>query len=113
MLMAKVSSTVATSHSRNGVFGRYYQFPDIGNGTTVAYAEFTGEHGQRTIGDRPRIYYILEGEGKLELNGEKTPITKDDVIAIPPHATYNLWPTKGVIKVILFMELLDVSLLPK
>lgn len=111
--MTTVNSQVAVTHTRDGVFGRYYQFPDIASGTTVAYAEFTGEHGQRTIGDRPRIYYILDGEGELELNGTKTPIVKDDVVAIPPHTTYNLWPTTGTIKVVLFMELLDLSLLPK
>lgn len=111
--MTTVNSKTAVTHSRSGVFGRYYQFPDIAAGTTVAYAEFTGEHGQRTVGDRPRIYYILEGVGELEINGVKTPLTKDDVIAVLPHATYNLWPTSGTIKVILFMELLDVSQLPK
>ena len=112
--MAKVTLQQAVEHSRPGVDGWYYQFPEINNGTTVAYAEFTAEHGQRTIGDRSRIYYILEGEGEFLLNGETFPITKGDTIAVPPAATYNLWPTNdSTIKVILFMELLDVSKLPK
>lgn len=108
-----VTRQQAITHKRPGVLGRYYQFPAINGGTTVAYAEFSGEHGQRTIGDKARIYYILDGEGELELNGIKYPLSKNSVITIPPHATYNLWPNSGKIKVILITELLDLSLLPK
>ncbi len=56
--MSKISKLDAINHTRTGVNGFYYQLPSINNGTTVAYAEFTGEHGERTIGERARIYYI-------------------------------------------------------
>lgn len=108
----KIAKKDAVSHSRPGVSGTYYQMPEINNGTTVAYAEFTGEHGERTIGERARIYYILEGTLEFEVNGEKFMAEKDDVVPITPHATYNLWPKGGVVKVILCMELLDFSKLP-
>lgn len=103
----KISRNDAVSHGREGVQGYYYQLPEVQNGTTVAYAEFTGEHGERTIGERPRIYYILDGAGELIINGVKDTITKDDLVVIPAKSTYNLWPTKGTLKVLLYLELLD------
>ncbi|HEX7042124.1 MAG TPA: hypothetical protein VF189_02650, partial [Patescibacteria group bacterium] len=68
---------------------------------------------QRTIAERSRIYFILEGEAEFEINGEKFLAKKDDTVAIPSFATYNLWPKTEVVKVLLFMELLDTSKLPK
>lgn len=103
----------AVTHSRNGVFGRYYQLPDLGDGTTVAYAEFTGEHGERTIGQRSRIYYILSGSCEFMINEQKFLASEGDLVEVPPHATYNLWPKSEVLKVMLYMELLDVAKLPK
>lgn len=111
--MTKVAKNQAVEHSRDGVYGRYYQLPEINGGTTVAYAEFKGEHGQRTIGDKSRIYYILDGSAKFLVNGEEFIAEKDDTVAIPAGGTYNLWPVGEVVKVLLLMELLDISKLPK
>ena len=111
--MIKVNKSDAVEHSRDGVYGRYYQMPEINGGTTVSYAEFKGEHGQRTIGEKSRIYYILDGSAEFEVNGEKFLAEKDDTVAIPAGGTYNLWPKSEVVKVLLIMELLDVSKLPK
>jgi len=39
-----------------------------------------------------QIYHVLDGEGLMELEGERTIVRKDDVIFIPPgveHAIYN------------------------
>lgn len=105
----KVSKQDAIKHQRPGVNGVYYQLPEINGGTTVAYAEFIGEHGERTIGERARIYYILDGEAEFLVNGEKFMVEKDDVVPIPPHATYNLLPKSQVVRVLLYMELLDIS----
>jgi mannose-6-phosphate isomerase-like protein (cupin superfamily) len=103
----KISRKDAVERGREGVKGYYYQLPEVQSGTTVAYAKFTGEHGERTIGDRARIYYILDGEGEVVINGVKDTITKDDLIVIPAKTTYNLWPTSGTLKVLLYLELLD------
>lgn len=109
----KIAKTAAVTHTRDGVYGRYYQLPELAGGTTFAYAEFTKEHGQRTIGNHERIYYILEGACECMINDEKFTAESGDLICIPQNATYNLWPTSDVLKVILHMELLDTSLLPK
>lgn len=111
--MPKVTKKDAIFHQRNGVSAYYYQLPDINSGTTVAYAEFRGEHGKRTIGERARIYYILDGEAEFVINGEKVIAQSGDTIAIPSFGTYNLWPKSPVVKVLLIMELLDTAALPK
>jgi mannose-6-phosphate isomerase-like protein (cupin superfamily) len=107
--MFKVSKQDAIHHGREGVDGYYYQLPDVESGTTVAYAEFTGEHGQRTIGDRARIYYILDGNAEFEINGEKLSANATDLIKIPAGSTYNLWPKGGILKVLLVMELISFN----
>lgn len=105
--MLKIGKKDAVSHGREGVKGTYYQLPETDGGKTVAYAEFTGEHGERTIGNHSRIYYILEGTGEFIINGEKFDVESGDVIPVPPHATYNLFPTSTTLKIILYCELLE------
>ena len=112
--MLKITKKNSIHHERDGVNAYYYQMPDINNGTTFAYAEFKSEHGERKIGGRSRIYYILEGEGEFVINGKKFTVSAGDIVPIPEYGTYNLWPEKGkTLKVILYMELLDISKLPK
>jgi mannose-6-phosphate isomerase-like protein (cupin superfamily) len=39
-----------------------------------------------------QVYHVLDGEGLMELDGERTVVRKDDAIFIPPgtkHAIYN------------------------
>jgi quercetin dioxygenase-like cupin family protein len=90
----------------------YYQLPDINGGTSVIYSEVTGDHGQRVVGDHPRIYYIFEGEGEFIVNGESTIAKPKDVVVIPPQATYSYHATKPVLKVMLIMDLIDLTKLP-
>lgn len=103
----------AVKYSREGLNARYYQFPDINGGTTIAVAKFTGEHGERTIGDHSRIYFILEGSAKVVICGKEFIAEKGDTIAIPANGTYNLWPVGESVEVLLAMDLLDLDKLPK
>lgn len=107
--MQKITKQQATHHSRPGVDGYYYQLKNIDEGMTVAYAEFTGEHGERTIGKKSRIYYILEGNAKFIVNGISFDVQQGDLIPIPPQATYNLWPKNKSLKVLLYMEYIEFN----
>lgn len=111
--MTKVSKSQAILHGRPGVDGRYYQLPEINGGTTVAFATFTGDHGERTLGERARIYYILKGKAKFRVNGRSVEASEGDVIAIPAYGTYNLCPIGRSVEILLFMEFLDFDKLPK
>lgn len=111
--MPVIAEKDAVHHTREGVRASYYQFPDISEGTTVATATFTGPHGERTLGDHPRVYVVTEGKGDVTIDKQVTEVRAGDVIAIPPYATYDLVPRDGKLSVILFMELIDTTKLPK
>jgi len=110
--MKKITSKDAFFHETQALKGWYYQLPDIDDGRSVIYAEVTGDHGQRIIGKHPRIYFIFEGEGEFTVNGEKTIAKKGDVIIIPSFATYSYFSTKPILKLLLVMDLIDLSKLP-
>ena len=112
MPLKKLSKNDAVRHDTEALKGWYYQLPDVDSGRSVIYAEVSGDHGQRIIGDRPRIYYIIDGEGEFSINGEKTTAVQGDVIVIPPYATYSYHATKPILKLLLIMDLLDLSKLP-
>ncbi|MDO8658453.1 MAG: hypothetical protein Q7K55_06935 [Candidatus Levybacteria bacterium] len=105
--MLKISKIKADEYERKGFKGYNYKLPKIDGGSSVLYAELTGEHGERTIGDKARIYFILEGTGEFIVDGEKVNVVPYDVVSIKPHSTYNYYPISKVLKVVLFMELLN------
>jgi len=42
------------------------------------------------------VYYILEGRGKMELNGEVIDVEPDMVVYIEPMTRHRLWSAEGV-----------------
>lgn len=42
------------------------------------------------------VYYILEGSGKMELNGDVIDVEPDMVILIEPFTRHRLWSDRGV-----------------
>ena len=110
--MKKLSEKDAYVNNTPAQNAWYYQFPDVLNGISVIYSEVTGDHGQRVVGDHPRIYFIFEGEGEFTVNGEVTIVKSKDVIIIPPFATYSYHATNPVLKLLLVMDLIDLSKLP-
>lgn len=113
MPVHKLTKNDAVRSDTEALHGWYYQLPDVEGGCSVIYAEVTGDHGQRIIGNHSRIYFIIEGEGEFTVNGEKTIGIKGDVIVIPPNATYSYHATKPVLKLVLFMDLIDLTKLPQ
>jgi mannose-6-phosphate isomerase-like protein (cupin superfamily) len=113
MQVKKLSKSDAIPYGRPGVSGWNYALSDIEGGSSIIYAEITGEHGERTSGDRSRVYYILDGEADFIVSGEKVHVIPGDVMPIPPHTVHNYFPTTSMLKVVLFMEFLDMSKLPK
>ena len=110
--MKKLTAQDAYTNNTEAQDAWYYQLPEINGGTSVIYSEVTGDHGQRVIGPHPRIYYIFEGEGEFTINGETTIGKPKDVFVIPPLATYTYHATKPVLKLLLVMDLIDLTKLP-
>src|SRR5277367_5944078 len=46
--------------------------------------------------DCTEVYYILEGQGKMELNGEVVEIVPGTVVYIEPGTRHRLWSSEGV-----------------
>ncbi len=112
MSITKISQNEAIRHDTEALNGWYYQIPDFDGGRSIIYAEVTGDHGKREIGDKPRFYFIIDGEGEFIINGEKTIVIKGDTVVIPPNSTYEYRATKPVLKLVLFMDMIDLSKLP-
>ena len=109
----KISRKNAVRYGSDTVDAWNYPMPDIELDSSVVYAELLGEHGERTTGKRARIYCVLEGKGKFMVNDKNFEVEPGDVIPVPPKTVYNYWSDDKKIKVLLFMEFLDVSKLPK
>ena len=110
--MLKISQKNSFRYETDAQVGWYYQLPDVDEGRSIIYSEVTGDHGQRIIKEKPRFYFIIEGEGEFTVNNEKTIGKPGDVIVIPPFATYTYFATKPILKLLLFMDLIDLTKLP-
>jgi mannose-6-phosphate isomerase-like protein (cupin superfamily) len=42
------------------------------------------------------VYYILEGQGKMELNDDVVDVGPGTVVYIEPHTRHRLWSEQGV-----------------
>lgn len=42
------------------------------------------------------VYYILEGRGKMELNGDVIDVEPGMMVYIEPHTPHRLWSPEGV-----------------
>ena len=60
-------------------------------------AEATLQPGQATErhyhADSEELYYLLAGEGKMEIDGDRSPVGPGDAILIPPGAWHQITAT--------------------
>lgn len=42
------------------------------------------------------VYFVLEGRGKMELNGDVIDVEPGTVVYIEPHTPHRLWSAEGV-----------------
>ncbi len=109
-----IKKNESIEHSREGVSANYFQLQSFYGGNTIARAVFTGEHGERKLGDGiSRAYYIIQGKARFLLNGQEYFVEEGDLFIIEPNSTYNLWPVEKSVDVLLVSELLDLSGIPK
>lgn len=46
--------------------------------------------------DCTEVYYILQGRGKMELNGDVVDVEPGTVVYIAPNTVHRLWSAEGV-----------------
>ena len=103
----------AIPYGRTGVEAWDFKLPEIESGTSVAYAKITGEHGERTTGDRARVYFIINGTGEFKIEDQTISVGPKTTVSIKPHTKYNYSRTgNDPLEAVVFMELFDPSNLP-
>jgi mannose-6-phosphate isomerase-like protein (cupin superfamily) len=53
------------------------------------------------------VYYILEGEGKMELNGDVVAIEPGMLVYIEPYTPHRLWSEEGVRTIVIGVPALN------
>jgi mannose-6-phosphate isomerase-like protein (cupin superfamily) len=53
------------------------------------------------------VYYILDGCGKMELNGDVIDVEPGTIVYIEPHTTHRLWSEQGVRTIVFGVPALD------
>ena len=85
--------------------------PHNGGGQTIAYPFFEGVQGfdiafrKRTLKagssigyhlqESDEVYYILEGVGEMQMNGDSFPVKSGDAILTRPGSSHGLKPAEG------------------
>ena len=66
----------------------------LGGAGNQSLAEATLEPGQATErhyhGETEEIYYVLEGSGEMEVDGERSRVGEGDAVLIPPGAWHQI-----------------------
>ena len=69
---------------------QYFHPHNTLNGISYSIAQFTLEPGKRSKMHKmssSEIYYILEGSGKMKIDGDIYNLEKDDSVYVPPNTT--------------------------
>jgi mannose-6-phosphate isomerase-like protein (cupin superfamily) len=53
------------------------------------------------------VYYILDGRGKMELNGDVIDVAPGTIVFIEPHTRHRLWSEIGVRTIVFGVPALD------
>jgi mannose-6-phosphate isomerase-like protein (cupin superfamily) len=68
---------------------QYFQPQNTLNGINYSLAQFTLESGKKSKLHKIKsseIFYILQGNGSIEINKEQFQVKKDDSIYVPPNS---------------------------
>ena len=75
---------------------------DLGGAREQSLAEASLEPGQATErhyhAASEEIYYLLEGEGEMEVDGERTRVGPGDAVLIPPGARHQIRAIDGALR---------------
>ncbi|MBI4973199.1 hypothetical protein HZC27_01170 [Candidatus Roizmanbacteria bacterium] len=82
-----------------GIRGRKFSFSDVTSRTGVCIIETESGHETTIIEHKcDFIYYILEGSGYFEINGQREDFIQDDLVVIPAGSKFTY---KGTCKMLL------------
>ncbi|MDH3736389.1 MAG: cupin domain-containing protein [Nitrosopumilus sp.] len=85
----KYSEIKFTQGNEGTKIKQYFHPHNTLNGINYSIAQFTLEPGKKSKIHKmnsSEVYYILEGSGKLKINGKTYYLEKDDSVYIPPNS---------------------------
>ncbi|OGY23886.1 MAG: hypothetical protein A2172_05125 [Candidatus Woykebacteria bacterium RBG_13_40_15] len=85
--------------SQSGLDG--YQFPLENKEIEVYFVDVAKGHDNYIVSKKiTHVYYIFEGKGFFDINGEKYDVTPGELIEVPPNVEYAY---SGSMKLLLIM----------
>lgn len=84
-----------------GIKGWAYNSKDDFKDASATYIETTGKHGKVKNRKSNRIYLVLDGKGRFDIDGKKISVQKDDVIIVPKNTPYDYKTTSKELKLFL------------
>lgn len=84
-----------------GLKGWAYSSEEDFENASAAYFEVKDSHGKvkSTLSDR--VYFVIEGKGEFNIDGEEMLVEKEDVIIVPKDAPYDYKAKSEVLKLFL------------
>lgn len=87
MSIQKDSEIPAIEGNEGTKIKQYFHPHNTFDGIRFSLAQFSVKPSRRSLRHKlqsSEVYYILEGEGVLSVNGEKITVSKDDSVYVPP-----------------------------
>lgn len=73
----------------------YNSKDDFANASAASFEVGPKGHGKVKTLVSDRVYYVLEGSGEFEIDGEITTVSTTDVVIIPKNTPYDYRANKG------------------
>ena len=74
-----------------------YNSGDDFSSASGLYIQLSGRHGKVKSQISDRVYLILSGKVKFDIDGKSIKAAKDDVIIVPKDTPYDYWNMDGSI----------------
>jgi len=93
--LVKIAGVYAEDDFKSGL--RFIHFTTLPPNATIGLHKHENDE---------EVYVILEGNGVMEVDGEKTPVSRGDTILNRPFGTHALYNTSDVeeLKILVFMS---------
>lgn len=77
------------SFSREGFDGHVYIEKEAALGFNALLIDVHGRHPRKRMIDTTRTYFVVDGSGTFDLNGQVTEVKKGDFVVIPAGSEYE------------------------
>ena len=95
----EVAEAAARLRDRGGGFDVVHTSPGLEVGVYVIVAPEEDKQVPHVLDE---IYVVLDGDGEIEVEGERRPIRRGDAVFVPAGAEHNLHPYEDLTLLVVF-----------